>query len=538
MGVCRHMGDPKKTKSQNKDYTGRTVYILYVPGGAMHGVVPGVILSRLEELSGTPTGNLFQVLNGVSTGSLIVAGTSVRSDTDPSRPRYLASNLTELFCYWGNKFFPEIKGRMTKYATANILHYIQDATDPSNADKFLIQDLRENIQNLITAHNKKPSLVHDLIELRRLSSEKYFSKSRIRRAAKACEKLINNPSLEPEMKKTLEHINTLILSRQPISFLNIQFNKAANGVMNMTKRLWAKDYMYDPKIFENMLKSHLGDSRMSDALKSVYISSYDLENRKMVTFFNRKADLFSNAPDTPSVTSEHNEKLWDAVMASSANPLAFPPHKLEDGTICSDKAVIHTPLACLEDIVKNAPEGVNIKMIYVGTGKFKYEHEDDRYVNYGVLGNLMNGQEMDDLLRYTNSAAKQIIIDKLGEENFVELHPHLMPSRYEDLERMPTRNPLDASPENIKRLLGVARDYIQQEDIDRELKKLAFEMSDNLHKLGQMPDQKFEQVKKRCGYASDYIANDNQPNTENSDITRRVGGLIQHMNPRKWFMPK
>lgn len=531
------MDDSKtpKTKSEQKDYKGRTVYILYVPGGAMHGIVPSVILSRLEELSGTPTGRLFQVMSGVSTGSIIVAGAAIRSDTDPERPRYLASNITELFCYWGGKFFPEIKNRMSKYATASIFNYIQDATDPSQIDKLIIQDMREKTQELITAHNKQPSIVHQLIELRRLSCEKYFSKGRRRRAAKACEKLINNPDINQDMRDRLERINTMILTRQTSGFISTQFNRAVNGAMNATKSLWAKDYMYDPTILEKMLKHHLGENRMSDSLKSLYISSFDLEKRQMVTFFNRKADLFSNAPDTPSITSEHNEKLWDAVMASAANPICYPPHTLESGKVCSDKAIIHSPLACLEDIMKHVPDGVNVKMIYVGTGKFKYDHEEERYVNYGVLGNLMNGQEMDDLARYTISAAKQIITEKIGAENFVELHPHLLPSRYDELERMPNRNPLDASPENVQRLLMVARDYIQQEDVDKELKKLAFEMSENLHKLGQMSDQKFEDVKRRCGLTIKPSANDNKPTPEDSDITRRIGGLMQSMNPRRWF---
>ena len=89
--------------SKKKNYKGRTVYILYVPGGAMFGIIPAVMLSRLEELAETPSPLLFQVMSGVSTGSLIVGGLNVRSDMDQTKPRYIASNITELFCYWGNK---------------------------------------------------------------------------------------------------------------------------------------------------------------------------------------------------------------------------------------------------------------------------------------------------------------------------------------------------------------------------------------------------------------------------------------------------
>jgi patatin-like phospholipase/acyl hydrolase len=502
------------SKNPEKDYKGRTVYILYIPGGAMLGIIPAVMLSRLEELAETPSPLLFQVMNGVSTGSLIVGGMNIRSDMDHTKPRYIASNITELFCYWGNKFFPFIPGRMQKFVTASVLNYLQENIDPSVRDKLLIQDIREKVKDLSACHNTKPAIIQELIELRKLASTKYLNKRMQKKAARLCEKLIANKDLDSAKHKELEHINRLILARHTKGFMATKFNQAANVAITSLKNHWAKNYMHDPKTLENMLKDHLGDKRMSDALTSLYISSYNLQTRRMETFYARKKDFFNLSPDAECETSEHNEKIWDAIMASAANPFAFPPHTLESGKVCSDKAIIHNPMPCVEDVVQNVPKGVNVKLIYMGTGRSEFDYEQEKYVGFGVPGLLMSGQELSDLERYSTTAAKDMIKKKIGDENFKEFNPILTPSRYEEMQRLPSGNPLDASSENIAKILNAAKDYIQKEEVDKELKALALEMVTNLHALGRVSDAKLERVRKRCG--------DNSP--ANDNLTPKIKG--------------
>lgn len=530
--MSNHNNKAASGNNPQKDYKGRTIYILYVPGGAMLGIIPAVILSRLEELTETPSALMFQVMNGVSTGSLIIGGLNIRSDTDQTKPRYIASNITELFCYWGEKFFPHIPGRIQKFVTASVLSYMQDAIDPAIADKMLINEIREKIKLLSECHQTKPAIIQDLIELRQLATTKYLSRRRQKQAARLCENLINNKELNSAKNKELQDINKFILARRKSGFLRTQFNKAINLGITSLKNQWAKNYMHDPKILENMLKDHLGDKRMSDALTSLYISSYNLQTRRMETFYSRKKDLFDISPGAESETSENNEKIWDAIMASAANPFAFPPHTLESGKVCSDKAIIHNPLPCVEDVLHHVPEGVNVKLIYVGTGRSEFDFEHQRYIDFGILGLLMSGQELSDLERYSSTAAKDVISKKLGRHNFVEFNPVLTPSRYDELERMPSADSLDASPENIAKILQVSKDYLKNEEVDKNLKALALEMITNLHGLGRVSDAKLARVRERCG--GDSPANDNlTPNVKRRE--KGISGFINRIIKRPMF---
>lgn len=517
-----------------KKYKGRTIYILYVPGGAVQGIIPGVILSRLEELTETPASNLFQVLNGVSTGSLIAGGIAVRADTDPTKPRYLASNITELFCYWSGKFFPHIPHRFSKYLTATLFNYIRDATNPAVSDKILITALREKIKDISAQHKDKPAIVQELIDIRRTASAVYFGKRMQRRAARACEALIEHPDLSADTKQTLQEVNTLILSRRTTGMLSAQFNKVVNCGMNTTKRLWAKNYMYDPSVLENMLRDHIGESRMGDSLKSLYISTYDLKTRRMITFFNRRADFFSDDPHIPSETCGSNAKIWDAIMASTANPFAYPPHETEDGRLCSDKAILHTPLPCLEDVLRHKPEGTQVKLIYAGTGKQRYVPEHDTYEDFNVIRSLVEGRELDDLYRYNSTSARDIIREKIGPDNFIELNPYINATELDDLNNIPSPpNSMDASPENVQKILKLARDYIQQEDVDRQLKALAVEMAENLYHVGQMKEDKLQRIRRRCGEDRAYQSESlhiGHPEPQN-----RMQRMAKHLNPRRWF---
>lgn len=56
-------------------------------------------------------------------------------------------------------------------------------------------------------------------------------------------------------------------------------------------------------------------------------------------------------------------------MASTANPFAYPPHITEDKTLCIDKAIVHTPIYCVNDILANKPENADVKLVILGTGK-------------------------------------------------------------------------------------------------------------------------------------------------------------------------
>lgn len=515
-----------------KSATNPTIYILYIPGGAMHGIIPSVILSRVEELAETPSAHLFQVLNGVSTGSIIAGGLSVRSDTDATRPKFISHDCVELFCRYGPKFFPKITGRIAKYMTASILNFFRDKADPAHIERSLINAIREKCRAISDASKHSPNVVRDVIAIRKLATAGYVSKRSRRNAAKTCEALMVRQDVPPHVREMLEDLNTMILARQPRGTLTATFNAAVFKGMDVVKNVWAHDYLFDPKIAENTLKSYLGDARMSDSIKSLYISTLDLENRRMVTFFSRKKDFFSNDPETPCETSAGNEKIWDAVMASIANPFAYPPHRTESNVLCGDKAPVHTPLPCVEDVLLHKPAEAKVKLVYVGTGRHKYNHENERYINYGVPGNLMDGREIDDLAQYTGTTAQDILVKKLGEDGFIEINPFISAEKWADEQRMPSHDPLDATPDNVKKILTVSMDYIREPETDKALKALALELSENLYNLGQMSEEKIARVRARCGPPKG-PSNDNDENG-NSDIARTTNQIIRNIFPKRF----
>ena len=113
----------------------KTVFILYIPGGGVLGLLPAMLLAKLESLTETPTEELFQVLEGVSTGSIIV-GAMAKEGVD-------AKMGTELFVQESPRFFPDIPGRLGKMSFRNGINLGKYLfrLDPSKMDSLKIKEI-------------------------------------------------------------------------------------------------------------------------------------------------------------------------------------------------------------------------------------------------------------------------------------------------------------------------------------------------------------------------------------------------------------
>jgi len=84
---------------------------------------------------------------------------------------------------------------------------------------------------------------------------------------------------------------------------------------------------HNPKGKEEVLKALLGEAKVEDALREIFIPSYDIELRAPI--------FFTSNPDAEEVDSNHSRKvcsgfkMFEAAMATSAAPIFFPPYKLE-----------------------------------------------------------------------------------------------------------------------------------------------------------------------------------------------------------------
>ncbi len=81
------------------------VKILAIDGGGIRGVIPAMILERLEQLTGKATHELFDLIAGTSTGGILALG--LTAPNPAGEARYSAHDLVELYFSEGRTIFPQ-----------------------------------------------------------------------------------------------------------------------------------------------------------------------------------------------------------------------------------------------------------------------------------------------------------------------------------------------------------------------------------------------------------------------------------------------
>lgn len=478
----------------------RAIYILYVPGGAVLGIIPSMILARLEELTETPAIHLFQATDGVSTGGLIAGSMNVRNLENSIRPKFSSPAIFEKFRELSPVFFPQIPQRNYKMITANALNVLEDITDPLKADALILKEIEQYLKILedSVTDGEKPVVQ----KIRELATTKWYSNTDRKKALKLCDDISKQ---NPNLSEHTGNLNELIFVRETNGVFSTLFKKSALAGMDMA-RTWARDFLFDPKTMENAYKDLYGDARMSDCIRTTYITTYDTRKNGAHTFYCLKSDFFSLDPETPSEVSKGNHKIWDAVMASTANPFAFPPHTTEDSMVCVDKAIVHTPLRCVLDVLARKPPDAIVKLVVLGTGRYITSEKDnanlcEEYARYGVLGNFVRGQETAELQNFTMSQANEILQGSLGPENIIELSPRLSPRTKKEVDQLPNRSPLDASPGNVQKIINRTKSFLWEED--KKIRDLAMMLAQNLYNIGQMDEEKFIRVKNKIHTSCD-----------------------------------
>ena len=80
-----------------------TVRILSIDGGGIRGIIPAVVLARLERQTGQPVADLFDLVAGTSTGGILALG--LTRPGQGGRPLYSAADMAELYEKEGAKIF-------------------------------------------------------------------------------------------------------------------------------------------------------------------------------------------------------------------------------------------------------------------------------------------------------------------------------------------------------------------------------------------------------------------------------------------------
>lgn len=82
------------------------INVLSIDGGGIRGLIPALVLRHLEDDTGEPVADLFDLIVGTSAGGLIALGLTVPEGAgDDSRPRYSAQEILNLFRERGADIF-------------------------------------------------------------------------------------------------------------------------------------------------------------------------------------------------------------------------------------------------------------------------------------------------------------------------------------------------------------------------------------------------------------------------------------------------
>lgn len=214
---------------------------------------------------------------------------------------------------------------------------------------------------------------------------------------------------------------------------------------------------YDPAPLHQALEDYFGDTKMSDALTSVIVPSYDIE----------KGDPLNLRHIKGQDQTRPDYFMRDVVAASSAAPTFFPPHTFAsvDGTqrhVGIDGGVIarNPSLFALTQALKLAPKDAKIELISLGTGAYPPKIPFQTAKGWGALdwANPANGSPMVGVMMDGASEMANKLAGRLLGDGFVRIDM--------DIDQMPKTRERpsgaldDASPQNIERLERFARRLI------------------------------------------------------------------------------
>ncbi len=105
-----------------EDKKKRVFTVLCIDGGGIRGLVPARILQEIEERTGKPISELFDMIGGTSTGAILAAGLSVPDDKDKTKPKHSALELKNFYYTYGPGIFPELKFKSLRRLSSSAMY--------------------------------------------------------------------------------------------------------------------------------------------------------------------------------------------------------------------------------------------------------------------------------------------------------------------------------------------------------------------------------------------------------------------------------
>ncbi len=111
--------EPRSVRSVPGIYMGGPIYgpctcALSIDGGGIRGIIPAVILAEIEQRTGKPIANQFNVIAGTSTGAILALGLTRPADGNARVPAFRAEALVDFFKKGGMEVFPDSHSPLRK----------------------------------------------------------------------------------------------------------------------------------------------------------------------------------------------------------------------------------------------------------------------------------------------------------------------------------------------------------------------------------------------------------------------------------------
>ncbi|KAM6564355.1 hypothetical protein CsatB_024353 [Cannabis sativa] len=146
---------------------GNIITILSIDGGGIRGIIPGVILSKLEshlqevdDNKDARVGDYFDVIAGTSTGGLI---TGMLTAPDPNnRPLFAAKDVVPFYLQHSSKIFPQTRGIF-----ADTINTVKALGGPKYDGKYLHNLISKNLSG-VKLHQTLTNVVIPTFDINKL----------------------------------------------------------------------------------------------------------------------------------------------------------------------------------------------------------------------------------------------------------------------------------------------------------------------------------------------------------------------------------
>jgi predicted acylesterase/phospholipase RssA len=138
--------------------------ILSIDGGGIRGIIPAIWLMLLERKIKAPISSIFHVVAGTSTGAIIGAGLTIPSSDNPSKPRYQACDLVQLYRTKAEKVFTKNSGFLNQIRTSILMQpkYLAEGRNMLFYEYFGGSRLSDTLSELVVPAVKSSSNATDI----------------------------------------------------------------------------------------------------------------------------------------------------------------------------------------------------------------------------------------------------------------------------------------------------------------------------------------------------------------------------------------